>query len=128
MMNLIKSFFELNWTPFLEVLCERMGFVSEAAKLYAKACKDLHKSWNLLLIFHAATLRELVLPYVRHCSVVSEFPSAKGFFKFANPTYESKDRPNYTYIMDQVLRISQGIINFRMGVRRNNSDLCKSGK
>ncbi len=127
-MNLIKSFFELNWTPFLETLCERMGFVTEAAKLYAKACKDLHKSWHLILIFHVATLRELVHPYVVYCMEHTENMSAKGFLKFGRSMYDSGERPNYSYIMDQVLRHSQGIINFRMAVRRNNSNLLKSAK
>ncbi|CAC5420400.1 unnamed protein product [Mytilus coruscus] len=57
-MNLMKSFFELNWTPALEHLCQLMGFESDAAKQFAKACKDHHKTWRLLLIFHLGTLQE----------------------------------------------------------------------
>ena len=127
-MNLIRSFFDLNWTPFLEALCERMGFVSDAAKMYAKACKDLHKSWHLLLIFHIAFLRELVLPYVRLCSLILEVPTAKGFLQYSDHEYKSESRSNYKYAFDQVLIFSQGIINYRMGIRRNNADLCKSAK
>ncbi|CAC5422228.1 unnamed protein product [Mytilus coruscus] len=127
-MNLIKSFFELNWVPYLETLCERMGFISEAAKQYAKACKDLHKSWNLLLIFHIASLRELVLPYVRHCILSGKVPDAKHFLEYSNNVYQSTQRPNFKYMMDTVCRFSQGIINFRMAIRRNNSDLLKSAK
>lgn len=127
-MNLMKSFFELNWTPFLESLCEKMGFVSEAAKQYAKACKDTHKTWNLLLVFHLASLRELVLPYVRDCIKKGTHPDVKGFFKFSQTFYRSINFPNYRYYFLQVTRFSQAIINFRMAVRRNNSDLIKSAK
>ncbi|XP_060595290.1 uncharacterized protein LOC132749514 isoform X1 [Ruditapes philippinarum] len=126
-MNLIKSFIELNWVPFFETLAERMGFVSNAAKLYAKSCKDHHKSWTLLQIFHQGSLRELVLPYVRQCLLNGEKPFAKGFFKFSNEHYTTHN-PNMKYLMDQVCRFSQGIINFRMAVRRNNSSLLKSAK
>lgn len=124
----MKSFFELNWTPFLESLCEKMGFVSEAAKQYAKACKDTHKTWNLLLVFHLASLKELVLPYVRDCIEKGTHPDVKGFFKFSQTFYCSIDFPNYRYYFLQVTRFSQAIINFRMAVRRNNSDLIKSAK
>ena len=105
-----------------------MGFVSDAAKQYSKACKDHHKSWNLLLIFHTASLRELVLPYVRKCLEDTVTPSPKGFFQFCNSISQSADMPNYSYMVDQVCRFSQGIINFRMAVRRNNSVLLKSAK
>lgn len=113
---------------YLEPLCERMGFLSDAAKQYAKACKDLHKSWNLLLIFHLASLRELVLPYVHNSLKNWSNPDAKHFFEFNNQLYQSNASPNFKYMMDQVCRFSQAIINFRTSVRRNNSDLLKSSK
>ncbi|CAG2220190.1 unnamed protein product [Mytilus edulis] len=125
-MNLIKSFFELNWVPFLESMCEEMGFESDASKLFAKRCKDHHKSWRLLLIFHLGSLQELVLPYVRHCLLLKSTPSAKGFLGFNARFYSSKEYPNLTYLMDQVGKYSQGIINLRMATRRNNASLLRS--
>ncbi|CAC5422487.1 unnamed protein product [Mytilus coruscus] len=125
-MNLIKSFFELNWVPFLEAMCEEMGFESDASKLFAKRCKDHHKSWRLLLIFHLGSLQELVLPYVRHCLLLKSTPSAKGFLGFNARFYSSKEYPNLTYLMDQVGKYSQGIINLRMATRRNNASLLRS--
>ncbi|CAC5391852.1 unnamed protein product [Mytilus coruscus] len=126
-MNLLKAFFELNWIPFLEVLCEKMGFLSDAAKMYAKACKDTHKSWHLLMVFHTSGLRELVIPYVRNCMVNGKTPEAKEFFHFTQTMY-SEENSNLKYLMDTVCRFSQGIINYRMGVRRNNAQLMKSAK
>ncbi|CAG2197472.1 unnamed protein product [Mytilus edulis] len=127
-MNLIKGFFALNWIPVLENLCQTMGFESDSAKNFAKSCKDHHKSWRLLLIFHLGTLQELVLPYVRHSMLTNKKPDAKGFLKYSSENYTSSSYPNFTYMVDQVCKYSQGIINFRMANRRNNADLLKSAK
>lgn len=35
-MNAVKAFFELNWIPYLEKMCELMGFNTENAKHFAK--------------------------------------------------------------------------------------------
>ncbi|CAC5398225.1 unnamed protein product [Mytilus coruscus] len=47
---------------------------------------------------------------------------------YNNNVYQSTQRPNFKYMMDTVCRFSQGIVNFRMAIRRNNSDLLKSAK
>ena len=127
-MNLMKSFFELNWIPILENLCQVIGFEIEASGDFAKSCKDNHKTWRLLLTFHLGPLQELVLPYVRHCLQTDEIPSAKAFFKYSTDRYISSNNPNFTYLMDQTCRFSQGIVNFRMATRRNNAALLKSAK
>ncbi|CAG2184636.1 unnamed protein product [Mytilus edulis] len=54
--------------------------------------------------------------------------TAKGFLKYSTEKYGVPSNPNFTYMMDQVCRFSQGIINFRMATRRNYSDLIKSAK
>ena len=59
-MNLIKSFFEYNWVPFMSRLTTLMGFHSELAQKYVKKCSDHHKSWRMLLIFYVGTSREMV--------------------------------------------------------------------
>jgi hypothetical protein len=127
-MNLIKSFVELNWVLFCDKLSELMGFVSEAAKQYTKACKDHHKSWSLLQIFHIASLRELVTPYVRHCMLTEQEPNPKGFFQHTADDYSKDSRPNLKYLMDQVCRFWEAIVNFRMAVRSNNATLLRSAK
>ncbi len=124
-MNLMKAFFELNWTPFMEKLSSAMGLVSDAAKNYAKKCKDTHISFQLLLAFHVGTLRELVVTYVRQQMAASSPLTPRGFFQFAKKEHE-KD-PTCKYLFVQVCRFSQGIINFHMGIRRCNADLVHSG-
>ena len=71
-MNAVKAFFELNWTPYLEKMCELMGFQSPNAKSFAKSCKDHHVAWKLLLIFHISSLREMVVPFVREAEKTGE--------------------------------------------------------
>ena len=118
-MNSIKSFFELNWDTFLGKLCDAMGFKSEAAKYVAKACKDHHKAWELILIFFFASLRELVTVYVRETKSSSPDAtlSAAGFFQF---TKTKSNKPSFLYLFSQVTNYAFAIINFRMGIRRNN--------
>ena len=118
-MNSIKSFFELNWETFLEKLCDVMGYKSEPAKYVAKTCKDHHKAWELILIFFFASLRELVTIYVRETksSPSANSLSASGFFEF---TKIKTKNPSFLYLFSQVTTYAFAIINFRMGVRRNN--------
>lgn len=112
----------------MEALCEKMGFTSEFAKQYAKGCKDHHKSWHLMMVFHTASLRELVTPFVRDSLQLGQNPTAKLFFKAANEMYQSRSNPNFNYLMDQTCRFAQGIVNFRMDIRRNNAQLLASAK
>ena len=128
-MNLMKAFVELNWDIFMKPLVNRMGWTSEAAMKAAKMCYDNHKTWQLILTFHLGTLQELVLPYVRKCQNndggESVTPTSTGFLQFAKTM---ENNPNYMYMFEMVSRYSQAIINFRMGIRRNNSNLVHSAK
>ena len=76
-MNMSKTFFELNWVPFMSDLCYIMGFKSEAAQLSAKKCSDNHKAWRLLLMFYIGSVAELVLPYVRECLNTDKQPTGE---------------------------------------------------
>lgn len=125
-MNALKAFFELNWIPYLEKMCELMGFNSENAKYFAKTCKDHHLAWQLLLTFHTAALNEMVIPFVRSLMNTNDEPTVENYFKFYKQ-FQAQN-PNHAYLHLQVCRYSQAIINFRMGIRRNNSQLVHSAK
>ncbi|KAK3085592.1 hypothetical protein FSP39_005806 [Pinctada imbricata] len=125
-MNAVKAFFELNWTPFLENMCEIMGFKSENAKSFAKTCKDHHVAWQLLLTFHTSALQEMLIPFVRENFACKEDLTVENYFKYYKANQASN--PNYAYLNLQVCRFSQAIINFRMGIRRNNANLVASAK
>ncbi len=131
-MSAIKSFFELNGIPFLKTLCDLMGFKSEAAHC-AKKCTDHHKASSLLLIFYIDSLQEMVFCYLKALSD-GEFPEKKYTSKTSRPTAEgflsySKTRegdPQFMCMFSQTLHYAQAIINYRMGICRNNARLIKS--
>lgn len=125
-MNVIRAFFELNWVPFLKKMCEILGFKTERAQAFAKTCKDHHLAWQLLLIFHTAATRELVLPYVRACIRMNETPSTSGYMQYFKTNQAAN--PNHSYLHTQVFRFSQAIINLRMAIRKNNATLAHSAK
>lgn len=124
--NLLKSYFDLNWEPFLEHFCSEMAFTSPAAKNFSRQCKDHHLAWQMLVAVHHATLQELVLPYVRYCLTNNEEPTVDGYF--LNYKANLSNDPCYRYSFEQVCRYASAIIIYRMGTRRNNTDLVRAGK
>ena len=101
-----------------------MGWRSENAQKAALKYYDTHKTWQMIVTFHIATLLELVRPYVIKCIELHASPSPQGFIDFGKST----DDTNYAYLLSTVTRYTQGIYNFRMGIRRNNNTLAQSAK
>ena len=124
-MNLMKSFMELNWNVFMKTLVEAMGWSSERAQQCALNCTDNHKTWQMILIFHTGTLLELVKPYVEKCSSENIQPTAEGYISFVKSQAECS---NYMYLFEMACKYSQGIINMRMAIRRNNHMLLQAAK
>lgn len=124
-MNLMKSFMELNWHVFMTSFVDEMGWKSEKAQRCALICSDNHKAWQMLLIFHLSTLLELVRPYVQKCVVETKQASAEGFISFVKT---QENNANFMYLFEMACMYSQGLINIRMGVCRNNSKLLQAGK
>ncbi|KAJ8048815.1 hypothetical protein HOLleu_01285 [Holothuria leucospilota] len=122
-MNMVRSFFSLNWEIVLKDLALSMGFRSEIAQKYALKGSDHHKSWELLNIFYHGTMSELLLPYIRRCMKSATEPTSQGYLNWS----KSVTDPNYQYMQEQVLRYAQAIINFREGIRNNNWSLIKTG-
>lgn len=123
-MNVIRAYFELNWIPFIETMCENLGFTSDKAKAFARGCKDHHVAWELLMVMHMSSLQELVLPYVRLCLAEGKKPTPHGYFMVSKTICD----PNVKYLHSQICRFSQGLINLRLGLRRNNALLVDSAK
>ncbi len=121
-LNLMKAFVELNWEICFKELAQLMGWQSENALQNAKKCTDTHKTWQMILVFYIGTLEELLVNYVRISLSKNEEPSVKGFLSWAKKCED----PNYGFMFEDVLRYAQGIINFRMGIRRNNHMLIRS--
>ncbi|KAK3106985.1 hypothetical protein FSP39_004438 [Pinctada imbricata] len=124
-MSLMKSFMELNWPVFMKAYVEVMGWTSEKAQQSALACSDNHKAWQMINSFHFGTMLELVRPYVIECKIGGNVPSAENFISFAK---HQDTNANFMYMFETVCKYTQGIINFRVAVRRNNYNLLRSAK
>lgn len=98
----MRSFFNLNWVPFMEILCEKMCFVSPAAKNIAEHCKDHHTAWQLLETLHKGTVQELVLPHLRKCLRQGLEISVSSYMD-SFQTELHKD-PVYKYMFEQIFR------------------------
>ena len=123
-MNMSKSFFELNWEPFLKELVKLMGFRSEFALQSAKLCRDNHKTWDLLNIFFIGATDELILPYIRQSILKNVIPTVEGYIGWCK-TCSNK---NYLYLHEQTFTYCQALMNFREGLRNNDFKLISSGK
>ncbi|XP_062597901.1 uncharacterized protein LOC134259320 [Saccostrea cucullata] len=127
-MNLMKSFMELNWTVFMKQFVELMGWKSEKALHCAQHCTDNHKTWQLINAFHFGSMMELVRPYVIDCLEKSLDCTAHGFISFVKQYDKTQCNVNFMYLFEMVCKYSQGIINLRAAVRRNNPQLLMSAK
>lgn len=121
--NLLKSFYELNWIPFMSKLCSIWGFETEPAQKTAKACHDHHKSIQMLQLLHIGTLLQLVEPYVLECKDNNLIPTPEDYLYRYAPQRETE--PNYKYMLEQVCTYAQGIFSYHAGTRRNNSKLIE---
>ena len=114
-MNSIKSFFELNWKPFLSKLCYLMGYKTDAAQFVARRCKDHHQAWEFLLIFFFGLLRKLIVIYARaklqKCEDMDLI--VEDFLSFSS---EMESCPNYIYMCSQVTNYTFAIYQFPYGV------------
>ena len=124
-MNLMKSFMELNWNVMMKMFADVMGWKSEKAQQAALSCSDNHKTWQMLNIFHFGTMLELVQPYVVKCQNENVQATAEGFISYAK---SSERCANFLYMFEMTCKYSQGIMNFRMGIRRNNPELLQAAK
>ncbi|KAJ8017459.1 hypothetical protein HOLleu_45119 [Holothuria leucospilota] len=123
-MNMLRSFFSLNWDVMVKDLAFAMGFRTENAQRYAKNGSDHHKSWELLCILYEGTLDELLYPYVTSCLESGEVPTPTGYLEWS----QGVKSPKYQYLQEQILTYVQGILNFRKGVRYNDKDMILAGK
>ena len=102
-----------------------MGYKTDAAQFVGKKCKDLHKTWELLLVLFFCSLRELIGLYVkaRLQKRKNGDLSVEDFLSFSS---EMKNCPNYTYMYRQITDYTFAINNFCMALRRNNLELAQS--
>ena len=123
----LKAFFSLTWQPFLKVLVKELGFTTENQLNYIQYCRDHHLSWEIFLVVFLASMRELVLEYVRTSSTESDGMSqtAGGFFDH-HKQHSTSDA--YDFLFSVVTIYGQALMNLRGAIRRNNGNLAESAK
>ena len=105
-----------------------MGWKSEKALQCALNCSDNHKTWQLINAFHYGSMMELVRPYVIDSVQKCVGCSAHGFLSFVKQFDQNNSNGNYMYLFEMVCRYTQGLMNIRAAIRRNNPQLLKSAK
>ena len=112
----------INWTPFIEYLAETCHFKSIKSKCFVKSGKDHHLAWKLFLTFFEAAMKEMVVKCMRELGMRITVEDFMQYYK-----QEDLD-PNTKYLYQMCIVFGQAILNFRVAVRRNNSDLLHSAK
>ena len=104
--NMTKSFFELNWVPYLSDLSYIMGFKSDAAQASTRKCVDNHKSWQLMLMFYIGSIEEMILPYVRSCMERKKEPTGEEFLNTYLKHDQAANEITSTYLCSVTLLYS----------------------
>ncbi|XP_063971446.1 uncharacterized protein LOC129284191 [Lytechinus pictus] len=123
-MNMVRSFFKLNWDVCIKELAKCMDFCSENAQKYAKSGGDHHKAWELLQILYLGCIDELILPCVRECLQKDLVSTPDGFLRW---TRDIKNH-RYQYLQEQMLTYASAIIHLRRGIRQNDMALVLAGR
>ena len=80
-MNMVRSFFELNWDIFVKDTAYSMGFPSESAQKYTNSESDHHKAWELLQVVYFGCIKEMLVPYARKCLNEKSTPTVEDFIR-----------------------------------------------
>ena len=124
-MNMVKSFFSVNWNVFICSLAKELGFTSESALNYAKGAKNHHHSMTMLNIMERGNWCELLVPYVRD-RMSSKLPTSVNDYLYQwMPNVKCS---NYLYLFEQTWRYLGSVRKYHIGIRRNNSAYVNSGQ
>lgn len=123
-MNMVKTFFALNWDVIVCDLAKEMGFTSDAALKYAKSATNHHHAMTIVEILQKGLWSELLVPYVRERKMQGKPLSVNDFLY---DWMESVQDPNYLFIFEQLWRFLGAIKVYHIGIRRNNYEYVSSG-
>lgn len=123
-MNMVKTFFALNWDVMVCELAKELGFTSDSALKYAKSATNHHHAMTILEILQKGLWSELLLPYVRERKVQGKALSVNDFLY---DWMESVKDVNYLFIFEQLWRYIGAIKVYHIGIRRNNYEYVSAG-
>ena len=123
-MNMAKCYMKFVWNVCLSKYAELLGFRSAPAQNIIHKCYDHHKTMEILQGFYSGTSEELLTPYVRHCLERKQTVNVNGYFNWIDTVVT----PNYKFLTEVVFTHLLGLMLFRCGVRRYNSDVMMAGR
>ena len=123
--NMLKTFFTVNWDVFISCLAKELGFTSESALNYAKSAKNHHHSMTMLDVLERGNWCELLLPYVRERLANKMDISVNDYLYNWMPNVRCR---NYLYLFEQTWRYMGSVRMYHIGIRRNNSAFVNSGQ
>lgn len=124
-MNMVKTFFAVNWEVFLSSLARELGFTSDSALSYAKGAKNHHHSMTMLNILERGNWCELLIPYVRDRMANHMEISVNDYLYEWMPNVKCS---NYLYLFEQTWRYIGSVKMYHIGIRRNNSAYVNNGQ
>ncbi len=123
-MNMVKTFFNLNWDVFISSLAKELGFSSESAQKYAKSASNHHHAMTMVETMQLGGWCEMLVPYVREKMEAQQHLSVNDYlYKWVQVV----TNPNYMYKFEMLWRYVGAIKLYHIGIRRNNADLISCG-
>ena len=128
--NIMRAFVDIAWPIYWESAAEELGFNSTQAKHKIRHTCNNHTLYKAFCAVYIASLRELVLPYVKICirdfEGVDTLPTAQGYVEWV-ASNRSALGDNYMFMYKINTIYAEAILNIRRGIRKNNFDVFISG-
>ena len=120
-----RAFVSLNWPIIYSEIAKFVNFKSPKAQLVIQKVADLLKSTDIFIAQRTAKIREILVPFIKHCHKEGIHPSPHYFEDFVDK--EVKD-PNYKLAVkiEQIYSTCLWIIY--AAIRANNPKLIKAAR
>lgn len=124
-MNMLKTFFAVNWEVCLSDLAREMGFASPSAQQYAKGASNHHHAQTFLATLLEGTWCEMLVPYVR--DRIQQGAKEVSVSDYIYNWLGTVKSPNYLYQFEMLWRYAGAFQLYHTGIRRNNADYINAG-
>lgn len=122
-MNMVKTFFSMNWNVMVEDLAKQMGFITDSALSYAKKASNHHQAMTMIEVLQKGGWSELLLPYVRSMMSQNKSCSVHDFIDWM----ATAEDDTVVYLFEQLWSYIGAIKVYHIGIRRNNSTYIDAG-
>ena len=121
-MNMVRAIVKILWPLGLKELAGELCGAKSAESILN--CKDHHKSWNMIVIYHNKCISELVEPYLHYCRGRNIKPTTGGYYEWSNRATNAM----YIIIKDINMTYVMALMLYRYGIRFCKSDVAMAGR